>query len=196
MHLTLRQFRYFMALVETGHFGRAAQMCNVSQPALSVQIRELEAALGMVLIERDSRELRLTLRGREVAARVARVLEEVRGIEELARRPGGLSGRLVLGVIPTVAPYLLPHALPLLRARDLMLELGVREAMTPALIEELRAGRLDAAVIALPSGQPDLVESPLFEDPFLLAVSRRKARDFAAPPTPADVDPAQLLLLD
>ncbi len=194
MNVTLRQLRYFLALAEHRHFGRAAEACAVSQPALSVQIRELEETLGAPLAERGRREVVLTAAGREVAARAARVLAEVREIEQAARWSRGLSGRLSLGVIPTVAPYLLPAALPLLRARNLELDLGVREAQTSALVAEVRDGRLDAAVIALPSGEDGLAEAPLFEDRFLLASPAGRPAPEAL--RPEDLQPERLLLLD
>lgn len=194
MTVTLRQLRYFLALAEHRHFGRAAEACAVSQPALSVQIRELEEALGAPLAERGRREVVLTAAGREVAARAARVLTEVREIEQAARWSRGLSGRLSLGVIPTVAPYLLPAALPLLRARNLELDLGVREAQTSALVAEMRDGRLDAAVIAVPSGEEGLTEVALFEDRFLLAAPAGRPPPGAL--RPEDLQPERLLLLD
>ena len=112
MKVTLRQLRSLAALAEEGHFGRAAAAVNVSQPALSVQIRELEAALGARLIERGARGVVVTPTGREVVQRARRILDEVSEIEQVARWDRGLAGRLRLGVVPTVAPYLLPSALP------------------------------------------------------------------------------------
>ncbi len=125
--------------------------------------------------------------------------DEVREIEQAAHWSRGLAGRLSLGVIPTVAPYLLPAALPLLKARDLSLDLGVREATTPRLVEELKSGRLDAAVVALPLGDPTLAETPLFEDRFLLAGSEERVRTLAAAAgrlSPDAIRASQLLLLD
>jgi LysR family transcriptional regulator, hydrogen peroxide-inducible genes activator len=199
MTISLKQLRYFAALAEHGHFGRAAQACHVSQPVLSVQIRELERALGVSLAERGGREVVLTAAGREIARRARRVLDEVREIEQAARWSQGLAGRLSLGVIPTVAPYLLPAALPLMKARDLSLDLGVREATTGRLVEELKQGRLDAAVVALPLGDPALAETPLFEDRFLLAGSADRVRALAGATErlrPDGIRAQQLLLLD
>ena len=199
MHLTLKQLKYLTALADEAHFGRAASAANVSQPALSVQIRELEAALGARLVERGGREVVITPTGREIVRRARRILEEVREIEQVARWHHGLGGRLRIGVIPTVAPYLLPAALPMLRARNLSLDLGVREAQTERLIEEVRQGALDAAVIALPANLPDLVAAPLFDDRFLLAGSPgavRGARGAGRGARPEDMEPGQLLLLD
>jgi LysR family hydrogen peroxide-inducible transcriptional activator len=199
MSFTLRQLRYLVALSEHGHFGRAARSVNVSQPALSVQIRELEASLGCRLVERGSREAVLTPTGREVVRRAARILAEAGEIEQVARWERGLAGRLRIGVIPTVAPYLLPSALPLLRARNLSLDLGVREAQTERLIEEVLVGGLDAAVVALPVAEAELVAAPLFDDRFLLAGSAARLDALGAgrvAPRPEDMEPGQLLLLD
>jgi LysR family hydrogen peroxide-inducible transcriptional activator len=197
MDLTLRQLRYLVALGETGHFGRAAAAANVSQPALSVQIRELEARLGVRLVERRARRVELTPAGREALRRARRVLDDVRELRDAARLARGLGGRLRLGVIPTVAPYLLPAALPLLRGRDLALDLGVREGRTQSLLTELAAGELDAVVVALPAPAPDLATTPLFEDRFLLAGSPTQIAALgAAPPRPEAMDPERLLLLE
>lgn len=194
--ITLRQLRYLTALADERHFGRAAAAANVSQPALSVQIRELEAALGASLVERGSREAVITPTGREVVRRARRILEEVREIEQAARWDRGLAGRLRIGVIPTVAPYLLPAALPALRARNLSLDLGVREAQTERLLEEVRAGALDAAVVATAAPAPDLVAVGLFDDRFLLAGSPARLAALGGAQHPEDMEPNQLLLLD
>lgn len=196
MSVTLRQLECLVALADAGHFGRAAAAIPVTQPALSMQIRALEAALGTALVERGMRGAVFTPTGQEVVRRARRVLGEVRDIGQVARWSRGLSGRLRLGVIPTVAPYLLPAALPLLRARNLALDLGVREAQTEALLDELRDGQLDAAVVALPVTDSGLVGLPLFEDRFLLAGSRRALDALGEGIAPADMRPGQLLLLD
>lgn len=197
MSITLRQLRYLTALADEGHFGRAAAAVNVSQPALSVQIRDLEASLGARLVERGGREVVITPTGREIVRRARRIFEEVREIEQVARWDRGLAGRLRIGVIPTVAPYLLPVALPLIRARNLSLDLGIREAQTDRLVEEVRQGALDAAVVALPVDDPAVTAVPLFTDRFLLAGSAgRLAAIEPAAPRAEDVRPEELLLLD
>ena len=199
MSVTFRQLRYLAALAEAGHFGRAAAAVNVSQPALSVQIRELEAALGTPLVERGGRKVVVTPTGREIVRRAQRILDQVREIEQLARWDRGLGGRLRLGVIPTVAPYLLAHALPLLRARHLALDLGVREARTERLLEEVRRGTLDAAVIALGEIPADLTAVPLFADRFVLAGTAGRLAAIGAPSAvlrPEDMEAERLLLLD
>lgn len=199
MNVTLRQLSYFIALAETRHFGRAAARVHVTQPALSTQIRELEDRLGTALVDRSDRDFRLTSAGQEVLGSAQRIMAEVERMEAGVRWKDGLHGRLKLGMIPTVAPYLLPEALPRLRARNVTLDLRLREAQTEVLLAELADGKLDAAVIALPSGLPDLVEQPLFADRFLLAAGASYVDEMRAAgtvPRPTDLNPTRLLLLD
>lgn len=197
MEITLRQLKYLIALADEGHFSRAALAVNVSQPALSVQIRELEDRLGVQLVERSPRRIDFTPAGREVLWRARRIMDEISELQQAARWKQGLGGQLRLGVIPTVAPYLLPAALPLLRARNVLLDLGVREAQTQALIDELLRGALDAAVIASPPPSGELTALPLFEDRFLLAGSARQvARLGAMRLRPEQMGAERLLLLD
>jgi LysR family hydrogen peroxide-inducible transcriptional activator len=165
----MRQLRYFDALARLGHFGRAAEDCAVSQPALSMQIRELEDILGAPLVERGARQVRLTELGEEFALRVRDILTAVNELDDLVRaRTGPLLGRLRIGVIPTVAPYLLPEVITALQARYPGLDLRPREAVTQKLLEDLSGARLDAAIVALPVSEPGLVEMPLFEEEFVL----------------------------
>ncbi|MCE6952734.1 LysR family transcriptional regulator [Cereibacter sphaeroides] len=196
MRLTLRQLSYFLALAEERHFGRAAERVHVTQPALSMQIREMEETLDAALFERHPREIRLTAEGREVELRARRILAEVTELEATARQRG-LARRVNLGVIPTVAPYLLPEVLPMLRARDITRDLRVREATTDILLAALDRGQIDAAVIAAPQGVAGLKLVPLFSDRFLLA---GRASVLAGVGTealrPVSLDPDRLLLLD
>lgn len=199
MNVTLRQLQYFVALAEARHFGRAAAKVFVSQPALSTQIRELEDRIGVALVDRAGRGFRLTPAGQDVLASARRIVAEVDRMAANARWQDGLHGRLKLGIIPTVAPYLLPRALPLLRARDVTLDLRLREAQTELLLDELADGKIDAAVLALPSGVPGLIEVPLFSDRFLLAGLKDpigEMRRSGTVPRPGELNPSQLLLLD
>ena len=167
--LTLKQLRYFEALARHGHFGRAAEACAISQPALSMQIKELEDALGATLFERGPRQVRLTNFGEDFAVRVGDILRSVGELGDLARAAqGGLVGRLRIGVIPTVAPYLLPTIIGNLIQMNPSLDIHVRETITPNLIRELEAGRLDTALVALPISEPALTEVALFKEDFVL----------------------------
>lgn len=168
-NFTLKQLRYFEALALHGHFGRAAEASAISQPALSVQIKELEQSLGLVLFERGARQVRLTRFGEEFALRVRDILRSVDELGELARASRDqMSGRLRLGVIPTIAPYLLPTIIGNLTHAYPGLDLHVRETMTPKLLQELAEGRLDTAIVALPVSEPAFAEVALFTEHFVL----------------------------
>ena len=169
--ITLKQLRYFAAVARHRHFGKAAQECHISQPALSLQIQELENQLGCQLVERRRGAIGLTEAGVEVAERARRILIETSDLVDHARhRPNLLSGPLDLGVIPSIAPYLLPATLPLLQKRHPGLELRLRETQTARLIDDLAEGRLDVALLSLPVEQAGLETLALFDDPFLLVV--------------------------
>jgi LysR family hydrogen peroxide-inducible transcriptional activator len=169
MHVTLRQLRYVAALARHGHFGRAAEACAISQPALSMQVKELEEQLGTALFERGPRRVALTGFGEEFALRARDILRSVDELDELARAARGhLTGRLRIGVIPTVAPYLLPNLIGDLAQRHPGLDIHVRETLTPRLIQDLADGRLDTAILALPVSEPSLHEVALFEEEFVL----------------------------
>jgi LysR family hydrogen peroxide-inducible transcriptional activator len=168
-NLTLKQLRYFDALARHGHFGRAAEAAAISQPALSMQIRDLEDTLGTPLLERGPRALRLTAFGEEFLARARAILRQTEELEDLARAARAeLTGRLRIGVIPTVAPYLLPRVIARLTAQYPALDLTLRETVTPRLVADLAEGRLDCALLALPLSEPALEEVALFSEPFLL----------------------------
>ncbi|MGI1661915.1 LysR substrate-binding domain-containing protein [Palleronia sp. KMU-117] len=193
--LTLRQLRYVEALARHGHFGRAAETCAISQPALSMQIKELEDTLGTPLFERGARQVRLTGLGEEFAARARDILRSVDELEDLARAARDrLAGRLRIGVIPTIAPYLLPTLIGRLTERHGELDLHVRETVTPKLLLELAEGRLDTAIVALPVSEPSLTEVELFSEAFVLV---RPGEDAGKPvPGPESLREMRLLLLE
>ncbi|WP_371155903.1 hydrogen peroxide-inducible genes activator [Jannaschia sp. 2305UL9-9] len=194
-NLTLKQMRYFEALARHGHFGRAAEASAISQPALSVQIREMEAGLGTKLFERGPRHVRLTGFGEEVRIRIRDILRAVDELGDLARGSGGgLSGRLRLGVIPTVAPYLLPRLVSALAGAYPGLDLDIRETVTPRLLEELADGRLDTAIVALPVSEPTVTEVTLFDESFVLV--RPESEADAPMPDPDQLATMRLLLLE
>ncbi|TFU16855.1 hydrogen peroxide-inducible genes activator [Thermus tengchongensis] len=168
--MTLDQLRYLVALAEEGSFTKAAERVYLTQPALSIQIRRLEEELGVRLFDR--REGKPTEAGRAVVAQARRVLEEVERLKALARgEEGCFQGPFRVGVIPTLAPYLLPHLLPRFTARYPTLEVSVREELTPAILEGLQEGRLDAGLVGTREEGPGLKALPLFEEAFWAYVS-------------------------
>ena len=192
---TLKHFRYFDALARSGHFGRAAEACSISQPALSVQIKEIEKMLGAPLVERSARHFRLTALGEEFLQRARNILAAVEEMSELARTSDGpLQGNLRLGIIPTVAPYLLPKVMQSLSGAFPSLEVLPRETVTQALVEDLLHGRLDVVIAALPVDGSGLSQFDLFEEEFVLV---RPIHDIDRPlPSPSMLKEMRLLLLE
>jgi LysR family hydrogen peroxide-inducible transcriptional activator len=195
INITLKQLRYFDAVTRTGHFGRAAQACAISQPAMSMQIKDLEETLGVALFDRSARKVRLTAFGEEFSLRVRDLLRSADELGDMARAArGGLMGRLRLGIIPTIAPYLLPALIGDLTQLHAGLDIHVRETLTPRLLQELSDGRLDAAIVALPVSEPSFTEVALFSESFLLV---RSDDDGAKPvPSPESLREMRLLLLE
>src|SRR5215475_5716841 len=195
INVTLRQLRYFDALACHGHFGRAAEACSISQPALSMQIKEMEETLGGLLLERSARQVALTRFGEELAQRVREILRSVDELGDFARASRDrFAGRLRIGMIPTIAPYLLPRITKNLTRLHPELDVRVRETMTPKLIQELTEGRLDTAILALPVSEPSLTEVALFEENFLLV---RPGADEGTPvPSHETLREMRLLLLE
>ena len=194
---TLKQLQYLTALHIHGHFGRAAEACFVTQSTLSAGLAELESLLGVRLVERNRRVVRFSPMGERVVAKAYDVLREADELSGLT--VGGdnpLSGPLRLGVIPTIAPYLLPRALPQVRADWPDLKLHLREEMSGPATEALSRGMLDMVLLALPWETPGLTLMPLFDDPFFLVF---RPGDLPDPPpavAPGSIDPLQLLLLE
>ncbi|MFO7484242.1 LysR substrate-binding domain-containing protein [Oceanibaculum nanhaiense] len=193
--ISMKHLRYFEALAQHRHFGRAAEACSISQPALSLQVKELEEIVGAPLVERGTRQIRLTGLGESFAARARIILRAVEELGDLARashRP--FSGQLRLGVIPTVAPYLLPSVINSLTLRYPALDLLPRESTTQRLIGELMNGRLDAAILALPVSEPALTAVSLFEEEFFLV--RPQADADKPAPSAETLQDMRLLLLE
>ncbi len=194
-NLTLKQLRYFEALSRHGHFGRAADACAISQPALSVQIKDLEQSLGTPLFERGPRYVRLTAFGEDWALRVRDILRAVDELGDMARAAqSGMSGRLRIGVIPTIAPYLLPGLIHQLSQTHADIDVHIRETVTPKLIEELAGGQIDTAIVALPVAEPGIEEVPLFSENLMLV--RPKAQSGLPVPTPFHLGQMRLLMLE
>ena len=196
-NVTLKQLRYFDALSRELHFGRAAEQCSVTQPALSMQIHELEETLGLTLVERTRSGVQLTGKGAELAERSARILGQVRDFVAYAHHSNRmLTGPLRFGVIPSVAPYMLPPLLPLVRQAYPDLELFVRETQTAPLMDELLDGKLDVLLLALPLKHNDLESLPLFEDRFLLALPKNRKLSGKVQATKELIEQERLLLLE
>lgn len=197
VRVTLKQLRYFDALAREQHFGRAADACAVTQPALSMQIQELEQTLGLALVERTRSGIKLTPKGEEIAKRAQRVLNDVHDLVDFAQHSGSvLSGALRLGVIPSVAPYLLPPLLAVLQEDYPDLELHVRETQTATLTAELVEGKLDVLLLAMPVRHVDVETLPLFDDRFLLAMPKAKKLSGIVRATKDIVEQERLLLLE
>lgn len=195
--MNLRDLRYLVAIAEHRHFGRAAAACFVSQPTLSTQLKKLEETLGVTLVERTNRQVMLTPVGSSIVAQAQRVLGEVNrlvGLAEEHRDP--LGGEFRLGIIPTVAPYLLPRILAPVRADLPNLKMRLTEAQTAVIGRMLKEGELDAVILALPVGEDNIIESVLYREPFYLAVSDQHEKANLASVSLADLDHEQVLLLE
>ena len=197
VHLpTIKQLQYLVALRRHGHFGRAAEACFVTQSTLSAGIRELENLLGTVLVERTKRVVRFTPLGSRIADKALRVLRESEELADLARAEGQpLTGELRLGVIPTIAPFLLPAMLPQLRAQWPDLRLFLREETSQAACAALHQGQLDCVLLALPFACGDVDSARLFDDRLFVAFPASEA-PVAGPVDPGTIDESRLLLLE
>ena len=178
MPVTLRQLRYFKAVVEHGSFARAAEAVFVSQPALSLQVRELETNLGWPLFERDSHGVVLTTLGREVHEQSLRVLDEALLLETMGKRFNKGPFNIALGIVSTLAPYLIPGLKENLRETEERIDIAVYEATSQLLLSKLMGGHIDAAIISLPVGMLELTERELFDDRLLLAGSASRLAAF------------------
>jgi LysR family transcriptional regulator, hydrogen peroxide-inducible genes activator len=197
VHLpTIKQLQYLVALRQHGHFGKAAEACFVTQSTLSAGLRELENLLGVMLVERTRRVVRFTSLGRKVADKAVRVLRECEELADIARAEGQpLNGELRMGVIPTIAPFLLPAMLPRLRSQWPSLKLYLREDTSQAACDALHRGQLDCVLLAMPYGCGDIDKAMLFDDRLFVAFPRGEA-----PPQPTVeahmIDENRLLLLE
>jgi LysR family hydrogen peroxide-inducible transcriptional activator len=194
---TLKQLQYLVALNDEGHFRKAAESCFVTQSTLSAGIAELESLLGAALVERTRRVVRFTPVGERIAAKARKVLREAEELADMARVAGKpLSGELRMGVIPTIAPFLLPTLLPGLRAEWPDLRLFLREETSQAACDALQRGQLDCVLLALPFGCGDVEAAELFEDRLFIAFPPGEEPASAEAVTAAAIDQAHLLLLE
>lgn len=195
--MNLRDLRYLVAVAEHGHFGRAADACFVSQPTLSTQIKKLEETLGVVLIERTNRKVMLTPVGKAIVAQAQTVLRSVSDLERIAdefRDPFG--GEFRLGIIPTVAPYLLPKILGPIRKRFPKLNISLTEAQTAVISVKLKTGELDAVILALPLAEEQVIEREIYKEPFYLALSKQRCKAGRKSAALSDLDSEEVLLLE
>jgi LysR family hydrogen peroxide-inducible transcriptional activator len=197
VHLpTIKQLQYLVALRQHGHFGRAAEACFVTQSTLSAGIRELETLLGITLVERTRRVVRFTPLGLKIADKAQRVLREGEELADLARAEGQpLTGELRMGVIPTIAPFLLPAMLPRLRQEWPSLKLFLREETSPLACDGLHRGQLDCVLLAMPYACGEVETAELFDDPLYVAFPKGEA-PLALEIDPSAIDESRLLLLE
>ena len=197
VHLpTIKQLQYLVALRRHGHFGRAAEACFVTQSTLSAGLRELETLLGITLVERTRRVVRFTPLGIKIADKADQVLRESEDLADLARAEGQpLTGELRMGVIPTIAPFLLPAMLPRLRREWPSLKLFLREETSQAACDALHRGQLDCVLLALPFACGEVDSAALFDDPLYLAFPKGEA-PLAGDIAPGSIDESRLLLLE
>ena len=194
--MNLRDIKYILALAETRHFGRAAERSFVSQPTLSGQIRKLEHELGVTIFERTNRSVEITPTGQLILQHARLLMEQADAIEQVARaHQDPLAGPLRIGAIPTLSPYLLPLILLPLRARLPQIKLVLIEEITETLLKRLEHHEVDAALLATPVTEPELVARPLFEEPFWLAHPRNHPLGDKPEITEADLEATELLLL-
>jgi LysR family transcriptional regulator, hydrogen peroxide-inducible genes activator len=197
VELKLKDLRYLVAVADLRHFGRAAARCFVSQPTLSAQLKKLEQALGVQLIERAPNNVSLTAAGEEIVARARRILEASDEVVTLARsQRDPLAGRLRVALLPTIGPYLLPRVAPAIRRALPRLQLRLYEYQTAPMLEKLRAGELDVGILALPVELGGLESRELYREAFLVALPEQHALAAHDTVRVADLKNETLLLLE
>lgn len=194
--MTLAELKYILAVAQEKHFGRAASVCFVSQPTLSVAVRKLEEELGVVLFERGAHDVRITAIGEQIIAQAQKVLEEASMIKDLAQ--GGkqqLKGVLRLGAIYTIGPYLFPHLIPQLQQLAPEMRLEIQEDFTGNFRSKLRQGEVDVAILSLPFTETGIVTLPLYDEPFVVLMPAAHPLQEAAAVTAQQLAKERLLLL-
>lgn len=195
--MNLRDLKYLVAVAEHKHFGRAADACFVSQPTLSMQLKKLEETLGVTLIERSKKQVMLTPTGLEVVAKARDILAQTEQLITIAKESQDpLGGELRLGAFPTLAPYLFPLVMPKITATLPDLKLLLVEEKTAILLSQLQAGKLDAALIAMPVEERNITATPLFSEPFLVAVPKKHPFSAKQSVIAEDLHNQPILLLD
>lgn len=194
--MTLTELRYIISLAQEKHFGRAAELCHVSQPTLSIAVKKLEQELGVVLFERTKTGIQPTPLGEQVVQKARKLLEQTAEIKDMVNSgKDPLLGPLTVGTLPTIGPYLLPQFIPLLQKLAGRMPLYLEEGETATLANKLRGGELDAIITTLPFAQPDVVTQPLFDEPFVVLLPGGHALVGKTAIVPADLKPEEVLLL-
>lgn len=194
--MNFRELQYIIAVAETRHFGKAAERCYVSQPTLSGQIKKLEEELGVVIFERTSRSVEITPIGQEILQHARLMMEQADAIEQVAQaHQDPLAGPLRIGAIPTLSPYLMPLILVPLKQQYPQMKMVLSEEVTDTLLRRLHAHEIDAALLATPVEEPELVTMPLFDEPFWLAHPRKHPFYTKDEITREDLENTELLLL-
>ncbi len=195
--MNLRELQYLVAVDEERHFHRAAERCFVSQPTLSGQLKKLEAELGVLLVERNTRQVTMTEVGGAVAGQARIILAEVKTLKEIAETfHDPMSGNLQLGLIPTIAPYLLPIIMPVIHKEYPKLKLWLHEYQTAVLLEKLKRAELDLLILALPTDTNEFTVQDLFREPFQLAVPGKDPLAKQQMITLVDIKDRQMMLLE
>lgn len=195
--MNIRDLQYLVALADTGHFGKAAEQCFVSQPTLSTQLKKLEDFLGVALVERTNKSVLITPVGEQVVAEARLILTQVEKIKTLARQSSEpLAGPFRLGIIPTLGPYLLPFVIKLIQKNLPKIELVVIENKTKTILQQLRDGQLDAVILALPVNTDQLQVVELFNEPFYVAIPKAHELAKAKDVTMKRLEKENLLLLE
>jgi LysR family hydrogen peroxide-inducible transcriptional activator len=195
--MNFRALQYFVKLAELKHFSKAAEACFVSQPTLSTQIRKLEEELGITLVERAPRKVMLTPAGEDIAHRARHILRDIEHLKDAARRSKDpQTGTIKLGIFPTLAPYLLPHIIPVIRQRYPDLRLQLAEEKTEDILHMLDQGRLDAGLLALPIEEQGMEIEILFDEPFVMAMPSSHPLCDKQSIGLEDLEGAELLLLE
>lgn len=195
--MNLKDLKYLIAIADCEHFSKAAERCFVSQPALSMQIKKLEETLGVALFERNNKAISLTIAGKLVVEKARYLLSMVEELKDVAKQTADpFSGELILGVIPTFAPYILPHIIPGLISHLPKVKMYLLEDQTARLIDKLKQREIDCAILVSPIREPDFVVLPLFKEDFLLAVHRTHYFSKHKIVHAADLKHKELLLLE
>ena len=195
--MNFRELEYLVALDEEEHFHRAAERCFVSQPTLSGQLKKLEDELGVLLVERNNRQVAMTQAGKAIAEQARKILAEMRAIKDMASYfHDPLVGDLHVGIIPTIAPYLLPIIIPALKKKFPKLKFWLYEYQTQQLLEKMKRGEMDLLILALPVEAHDFTELDLFREPFRLAVNRTEKLAKLQMITMGDISQQEMLLLE